>query len=167
MKCVALILILLLSCHTALAQNSKDAFTSTGFPVPRFVSLRSSEAYARTGPGKQYPIRYIYQRKGLPVEVVLEYEGWRKIRDKDGAEGWVHHTLLSGKRTAVINAQNNITLLRKDEADSRPMAEIEPGALVEIDKCVKGGWCHVNAAGYKGWIMRKYLWGVYENEFFD
>ncbi len=159
--------VLFLSCNNASAQNSKDAFTSTGYPVPRFVSIRSGEAYARTGPGKQYPIRYVYQRKNLPVEIVLEYEGWRKIRDQKGEESWVHNSLLSGKRTGLIKSKVNVKIMRAPESDSKTMAEIESGAIVEIEECLKGNWCKINAAGYKGWIMRKNLWGIYQNEFFD
>lgn len=162
-----LFLYLCLLTPDAFAQNSKSAFTSTGFPVPRFVSLRAAETYARTGPGKQYPIRYVYHRKNLPVEVVLEYEAWRKIRDQNGDEGWVHQSLLSGKRTGLVQAKDKIRLLRKPKDGAQAMADLEPGALVTIDKCVKGNWCKIEAVGYKGWLPRKNLWGIYENEFFD
>lgn len=147
-----------------------SAFVSTGFAVPRFVSLRVGKVYARTGPGKQYPIRYVYQRKGLPVEIILEYEGWRKIRDHEGGEGWVHQTLLTGRRTAFVQgdkAGESLTIRKRPKEASRPMARIENHAMVSIEKCPKGDWCYIKAAGYKGWVMRKNLWGVYENEFFD
>jgi SH3-like domain-containing protein len=134
--------------------------------VPRFVSLRSGEVFARTGPGKQYPVRWVYRKKDLPVEIILEYEGWRKIRDRDGGQGWVHQTLLSGKRTAIIDGEENITIYRHPRSDARAAAAVEPSAIVEIEAC-DNAWCNINAAGYEGWILRKYLWGVYQNENFE
>ena len=158
----------LLACLTAfpvMAQENNKPFNESGYAVPRFVSLRAGQVYARTGPGKQYPVRYVYQRKSMPVEVVLEYEGWRKVRDIQGAEGWVHGSLLSGKRSAIVKQQ--IKLRKKPARDSRATAIAEAKTIVQLEKCIKGNWCRVSAAGYKGWIERKYLWGVYENEFFD
>lgn len=148
------------------AQEGRTAFRTTNYPLPRFVSLGSAEVYARTGPGKQYPIRYSYKRRHLPVEITLEYESWRKIRDFDGDEGWVHTSLISGNRTALIKGTENLALYRSPRNDARKSAYVEPKTIVAISKC-NGQWCEVNAAGYQGWIEQKYLWGVYENEKFD
>jgi SH3-like domain-containing protein len=151
---------------SAFAQTEKEAFRSTNYPLPRFVSLGSDEVFSRTGPGKLYPVRYAYKRKSLPVEIILEYEGWRKIRDFDGDEGWVHTSMVSGNRTALVKGTENVTLHRSPNADSRKSAYIEPQNIVNIEEC-NGQWCEVNAAGYTGWIEQKYLWGVYESEKFD
>ncbi len=163
-----LFVVLFLNVFQAQAQEIKTPFNETGFQIPRFVSLRSDKVYARTGPGKEYPIRYIYQRKNLPVEVTLEYLGWRKIRDQQGAEGWVHNTLLSGKRNATIDIEQfNIKIRKNPNQTARATALVENNAIVRIEKCIKNNWCQVSSAGYKGWIQRKNLWGVYQNEFFD
>lgn len=152
----------------ASAQENNKAFHETGFQLPRYVSLKSDIVYARSGPGKEYPIIYVYQRKNLPVEVVLEYAGWRKIRDQNGSEAWVHGTLLSGKRTAIITTKNNnVKIRKKPNGTAKATALVEHNAIVGIEKCIKGQWCKISSAGYKGWIPRKFLWGVYQNEFFD
>ena len=82
------------------SQKESKAFRSTEYPLPRFVSLRSDEVYVRTGPGQKYPVQWIFRKKDVPVEIILEYDVWRKVKDYDGHEGWVHKTLLSGKRTS-------------------------------------------------------------------
>lgn len=150
------------------AQENTNAFSATPYPVPRFVSLRSDKVFARTGPGKQYPVRYVYTQKNLPVEIILEFQEWRKIRDIDGGEGWVHQALVTGKRFAFVQAEGDTHILKKQpNYNARSMVQVENGALLSIEKCIKGNWCHVSAVGYDGWIERNFLWGVYENEFFD
>lgn len=164
MRITFLFLIFIAFSHSAAAQKGKDAFRSTPYPLPRFVSIRSKEAYARTGPGKQYPIRYVYKRKGLPVEIILEFESWRKIRDQGGDEGWVHQTLLSGKRTAILKQQT--TLLKKPKPDAKQAAIAEQGAQVTIKQC-GATYCQIRASGYEGWLARDNLWGLYPNEIID
>lgn len=142
------------------------AFRSTPYPLPRFVSVASDQVFVRTGPGQRYPVEWEYKRKGLPVEIILEYDAWRKIRDFDGQVGWVHYTLLSGRRAAFALGESSLPLRKKPQEDSSVQAYIEPKALLEIREC-DGSWCHANASGYKGWIAQKNLWGVYESEVFD
>ncbi len=143
-----------------------DPFHSSPYPLPRFVSLGSGEVNVRTGPGPKYPIKWVYTALNLPVEVVLEYENWRKIKDKDGDEGWVHSNLLSGTRTGIIKSNQNIIVLSKPDTSSKKLLEVEPQLLVFIKEC-EGGWCKISTSGYSGWIERKFIWGVYENENFD
>lgn len=159
-----LILIFLLLPSFSYAQTSKDAFRSTPYPLPRFVSLRSSEVFARTGPGKQYPIRYVYKRKNLPVEITLEYESWRKIRDSQGAEGWVHKSLLSGKRTAIV--QQDGYIVKSPKAQASKKAALESGVIMLVEECKKS-WCKVRTGSYHGWIPQTQLWGVYPAERID
>lgn len=135
----------------------------TKLPVPRFVSVRSDRVYARTGPGTRYPIQWIYQQKNLPVEIVQEFDTWRKIRDIDGQEGWVHQSLLSGKRFAMFKSTQAEPLLRTKAVDARPVALVEPRSLMEIRSC-ESGWCDLAASGYTGWMPVESLWGVYEGE---
>ncbi len=128
--------------------------------VPRFVSLRADKINVRAGPGVQYPIAWVFVRRGLPVEVVAEFELWRKVRDRDGAEGWVHRSLLSGKRSVVVRSKTIGVLFQDPDSNSVPVARVEPGVVADIVKCVEG-WCRVEAAGIRGWMERSQLWGVY------
>lgn len=148
------------------AQEHTSAFRTTAFPLPRFVSLGSEEIYVRAGPGQRYPVEWVYTKKGVPVEIILEYDVWRKVRDFDGQVGWVHHTLLSGNRSAFVNTAAEISLSKKPIVNASVLAILEPKVLVDIEECA-GGWCYVNASGYKGWLEQKNLWGVYESEEFD
>lgn len=142
-----------------------DPFKSTPYPVPRFVSMGSGEAFVRTGPGKKYPVKWTLKKKSLPVEIILEFENWRKIRDHEGGEGWVHSSLVSGRRTAFVTGEDLVDLYSKSKESSRIVVKMEPGAIVNIDSC-DGLWCKVKAAGYKGYIRQPRLWGVYDNEEF-
>ena len=136
-----------------------------GRRLPRFASLGSSEINVRTGPGSQYPITWKYVRSGLPVEIVAEFEYWRNIRDHDGSVGWVHKSLLSGKRFASV--EGTIRVLFQDGADdSRPLLRLEPGVLVRLERC-KAAWCRVTVEGKRGWLKRDWLWGVYPDEALD
>lgn len=146
------------------ADPPTDAFRSTAFPLPRFVSLSSEEVFVRSGPGSRYPVKYVYRKKGLPVEVILEYEVWRKIRDFEGETGWVHQSLISGKRTGMVKDGEKINLYQKPKEGSRKAAVLEPRVVIGVDKCGDNGWCEVSAAGYKGWLERNQIWGVYDKE---
>lgn len=141
---------------------SEAADGATGLPVPRFASLRSDKAYARTGPGDRYPIAAIYVRAGLPVEIIKEYDIWRQVRDPDGATGWMNKSLLKGERTAVIT-RNVRPLYASPDLQARIVWRIEPGAVVRLTLCDQA-WCRVDRGGKSGFILRAQLWGVYPNE---
>ncbi len=134
----------------------------TGLPVPRFVSLASDKVNVRTGPGVRYPIAWQFVRRGLPVEVVAEFEYWRRIRDQDCAEGWVHKSLLSGQRAALVTGGMR-SLLAKPEPTAEPAAQLEPGVRVRLLAC-RDAWCRVDAGGVRGFLPRAQLWGVYPDE---
>lgn len=153
-----------------------EAFHVTNFPLPRFASLQQKEVYVRSGPGLKYPIKWVYKKPGLPVEIILEFEVWRKIRDIEGQEGWVHTSLLAGKRTGIIQKMKDaaedsdkkdetaaVPLYQKPRVNARLSAKLMPGAIVTLDECI-AGWCSITAEGYEGWIDRKFIWGVYEGE---
>jgi SH3-like domain-containing protein len=139
--------------------------TSSGLPLPRFVSLKASEANARTGPSTKYPIKWVYVRKNMPVEVIAEFGVWRKIRDIDGQDGWLHESLLSGKRTAMIK-ESVQPLYHTSDLTSLALIRLEPRVIVNIITCDKQ-WCKVLVDDRKGWIMKAGLWGVYPTEAID
>lgn len=140
--------------------------SSSGLPVPRFVTLAADKVFVRTGPALRYPIKWVYQRQRLPVEVVQEFDTWRKIRDMDGDDGWVHSSLLSGDRSVIVKGEANLSIRREAETDSRVIAHLEPNVVAAVRRC-KAAWCEVRADGYEGFAERKFLWGIYDSEDFD
>ncbi|TXH35985.1 MAG: hypothetical protein E6Q98_13090 [Rhodospirillaceae bacterium] len=133
----------------------------TKLPVPRFVSLDSNLVNLRAGPGKEYPILWVYQRKGLPVEIIQEFDTWRRIRDRDGTIGWVQGNLLSGKRTVqIIGEQHAIT---RDPHGGATVAYLDPGVVARLLKCDDSA-CRVEVQGYDGWLPRSDVWGTYDDE---
>lgn len=153
----------------ALADTEKEAdiFNSTSLPLPRFVSIKSDKAYVRAGPAVRYPVKWVFKRKNLPVEIVQEFDHWRKVRDSDGDEGWVHKMLLSGERTVLIQRgeQNEgLTDMREGfSRDSRLVARLETGVIASVKQCIED-WCRLEKDGYTGWVERNFLWGIYEGE---
>jgi SH3-like domain-containing protein len=137
----------------------------SGLPVPRFASMRSDDVNVRTGPGTRYPVEWVFQRKNMPVEVISEFDTWRRIRDWQGATGWVHQSMLTGKRTAVVTAREAV-LLRTPEAGAAVVARLENSVQGDILNC-KGGFCRIDVQKHRGWIERKSLWGIYPNETID
>jgi SH3-like domain-containing protein len=138
------------------------AASSTGLAVPRYVSLRSDEVNLRTGPGVRYPVEWVLQRRHMPVEILAEFENWRKIRDFQGTEGWVHESMLSGRRYAIVTGAVR-GLHRDPDAKASTVARLEPGVVAEILEC-RNDWCRLDSDGYKGWVTRAEFWGVYPSE---
>ena len=141
----------------------------TGLPIPRFVSLKAGRVNVRIGPGEDYKIAWVFVRPGLPIEVIQEYDTWRRIRDSDGTVGWVFQSLLSGKRTAVVApwASGDPRPIRTSAAPDAPIAAyLQPGVMAEIDNCVEG-WCRLEGDKFRGWISQDQLWGVYPGEEVD
>ena len=130
--------------------------------VPRYVSLRADEVNVRTGPGVRYPVKWVFVRKSMPVEVIADYDTWRKIRDWEGAEGWVHRAMLSSKRH-VITVGELSTLRRDPTEDSRAVAKLEDGVVAELNEC-DATWCNLSVGGYDGWLKRETLWGLKRGE---
>ncbi|AIL12515.1 hypothetical protein IM40_01620 [Candidatus Paracaedimonas acanthamoebae] len=135
---------------------------ATPLPLPRFASLRSSEINLRVGPGSEYPIEWIFKRKDMPIEIIDEFEVWRKIRDYEGVEGWVHKSMLSGARFAIV-VHTFQHLHRSADLHSKAVAAAEAGVICKILE-TKGDWCKIEAQGYKGWVTRSALWGLYPHE---
>ncbi len=142
------------------------AANKSGLPIPRFVSLKSAEVNVRTGPGTRYPIQWVYRREGMPVEVIEEFDIWRKVRDIEGASGWVHKTMLDGSRNAIIRGKEARIVRAAPEAAARAMLKVEPTVIARLVEC-ENSWCKLQISGRKGWIEKKYLWGVYAEEKLD
>lgn len=137
----------------------------TGFPIPRYVSIKASEANARRGPSRSHRIDWVFQRRNMPVMVVAEHGHWRRVVDRDGAGGWMHYTLLSGVRTAIVEA-DRLALHTRPDGNSMIRAEAERGVIGELREC-RDGWCEMQVGGYRGWVEADALWGVEPGEEFD
>lgn len=137
----------------------------SGLPVPRFASMRSDDVNVRAGPGTRYPVEWVFQRKNMPVEVISEFDTWRRIRDWQGATGWVHQSMLTGKRTLVVTARE-AQLLRTPETGAPLVARLETSVQGEILNC-KGAFCRIEVQKHRGWIDRKSIWGIYPSETLD
>jgi SH3-like domain-containing protein len=145
--------------------------SGSGLPVPRFVSLKSDRVNMRNGPGTDYPTGWVYRRAGLPLEVIKEFEGWRQVRDSDGAEGWVLQSFLSGRRTGLVlpwerkasTAAPIVPVYAGDSASSSVVANVEAGVIANLHSC-DGRWCRVSIETYNGYIEQKKMWGAYDGE---
>lgn len=145
---------------------------STPLPLPRFAILSASNVNLHVGPGKNFKVSWRYQLKYMPVEVIAQFDTWREIRDFQGTKGWVHQSLLKGKRYVMVINQTQ-ALKDSPSIDSRTVAYIEPFVVGKVYEC-QGHWCLVaftdnhHQAGtgktYKGWVPRQGVWGVYLHE---
>jgi SH3-like domain-containing protein len=176
----ALLLTLLAGARIADSQAAKGepgrAVPPTAVPggpkVLRYASLKADRVQLRQGPGTEHPVAWVIQRTGLPVEVIGESEAWRQVRDAAGTVGWVHASLLSGRRTALVlpwevksgQAQAPLVPLRADDdARARPVVQVEAGTLANIIAC-ENAWCRVSIDNHRGYIEQAKLWGTYPNE---
>ncbi|MCM0019237.1 MAG: SH3 domain-containing protein [Tagaea sp.] len=157
---ILLPVLLLLAPAPVFAQASRE-----NLPIPRFVSLRSEEVNLRTGPGVRYPVEWVFVRRQMPVEILQEFENWRRVRDREGTEGWVHQSMLAGRRTGVVlgEAGRALDLKRRPEDGAPALARVEPGVIATLIECA-GPWCRVEAGGFRGWLPRAGIWGVYAQE---
>lgn len=138
----------------------------SGLLVPRFVSTKSNPVNVRHGPGRDYEIAWIFVKPGIPLEIVAEFDNWRKVRDAEGEEGWVFHALLSGRRTAIVAPEKSEAhlALRQNRSETAPVtAFVEPGVIAPIESCIRG-WCRLKGDDYDGWIERSHIWGAYADE---
>ena len=141
----------------------------SGLPVPRFVSLKSDRVNVRSGPNKDQEVRWVYTRAGMPVEITAEFENWRRIRDWEGAEGWVYHSLLAGKRSAVVVPtlkDDLVPLYERANVEAAVVARLQSGVLGQLKSC-NGLWCEFSGKDFSGWIRQERLWGAYPNEKVD
>jgi SH3-like domain-containing protein len=156
----------LLVCALAPPASADPVGSTTKLPLPRFASLKTDRVNLREGPSKDHATKWVYQRAGLPVEIVAEFEIWRRIRDSEGVDGWVLHSLLSGRRTALVTPNKkgeNAKLYARPSQQSDLAATLQSGVIVNLRKC-DGSWCQVDGDAFRGYIEQYKLWGVYPNE---
>ena len=134
----------------------------SGLPLPRYVALRASEVNLRTGPGLRYPIDWVYTRSGLPVEVIDEFETWRRIRDWEGSIGWVHQNMLTGDRRALVVGKQRL-LRRSPEDGAAGLALLEAGVIARLTRCADG-WCKLEIKGIEGWLREDEIYGIASGE---
>lgn len=147
----------------AIAAETVWAANDTGLPLPRFVSLRKDKVNVRTGPGVRYPVDWVFVYKNMPVEIVAEFKGWRKVRDWKGTTGWVHRSMLSGKYRWVIVRAKTEPMRREAKPEAPVVARLATKVVGRLKQC-SGAWCEVSVNGIQGWIRRAAIWGVYPNE---
>jgi SH3-like domain-containing protein len=138
----------------------------SGFIVPRFVSLKTDVVNVRRGPSNEHEVAWVFRRKGLPVEVIAEFEHWRRIRDSEGEEGWVYQSLLAGERTVIVEPwkKGTVIVLHRNPDPSAPaVARLKSGVIGDVQQC-SGQWCEIAVEGYDGWVEQAALFGVYPGE---
>lgn len=154
----------------AVAQVTKKG--ASGLPLPRYVSLKANRVNMRVGPGRDYKVDWMFTKRGLPLEILQEYDNWRKVRDPEGVEGWILQSLLSGNRTAIVapwkkeDDDNLLKLMRKPVDTSSTVAKLEAGVVAKVEEC-SNGWCKMSVAGIEGYMQQASLWGVYPDENLD
>jgi SH3-like domain-containing protein len=158
------LMMLLMGTSAAFAAPEPSILNPSGLPIPRFVSFKSAEVNVRVGPGKRYPIRWVYRRAHLPVEIIEEFAHWRKIRDFEGTTGWVHKGMVDGKRMAMIldHPQN---LYARPDATSAITVRASANVIGRVKEC-QPDWCQLEIETRKAWIRKADIWGVSREEVF-
>ena len=148
---------------------ARSANTQTGLPLPRFVSLKSERVNVRRGPSSEHGVAWVFTQKSLPVEIIAEFDHWRRIRDSEGAEGWVYHSLLTGRRTVIAapwSGKKTVQLYAGASASADVVARVGSGALGDLKSC-DGKWCLAAFSGYEGYVSQERLFGVYPGEVYQ
>ena len=130
--------------------------------LPRFASLRSDEVNLRVGPGENYPIAWVFKRKDMPVEILEQFQNWRRVADWQGDKGWILDRMVTAKRSVIVDGAVR-ELHRQPDAASPAIARAEPGVIAKLLE-LQGPWCRIEAGGYKGWVRRTEVWGVLAEE---
>ena len=137
----------------------------TRLPMPRFVSMKASKGNARRGPSVTHRIDWVFMRRNMPLQIIAEFGHWRRVVDQEGAGGWIHHSLLSGVRTVLVQKDMLDLHLRPNEK-SPVSAQLEIGVVARLSQCTPD-WCRVSVSGYRGWAPKTALWGVDADEVRD
>lgn len=160
----ALLVVLMVSLWSQSALAA-DKGSVTNLPLPRYVSIKSGEVNVRRGPSLTHRVDWVFTREDMPVEITAEHGHWRRVRDRDGAGGWVHYSLLSGTRTVIVD-QDLLALQSRPDSASPAIAKLEQGVVARLDDCTPD-WCRLSAGGYRGWAPKTALWGVKPEEVRD
>lgn len=158
--CTALGLCLAFMVGTATAEETRGPVTN--LPLPRYVSLKASKANVRRGPSLTHRIDWVFTRRSMPLEITAEYGHWRRVRDVEGAGGWVHYSLLSGVRTVIIE-QDMLPLTIQPAPEAQEIAYLEMGVVARLGEC-NPDWCRLSSGGYEGWAPKTAFWGVKPDE---
>ncbi|MEM6478381.1 MAG: SH3 domain-containing protein [Pseudomonadota bacterium] len=158
----AILFLLCVAPFPALASEEVKRGSETNFPIPRFVSLKATEANIRRGPSLSHRIDWVFTRRDMPLQVTAEHGHWRRVRDRDGQGGWIHYSLISGSRTVLVE-EDMLGLFPRPAPEGQVIARLELGVLARLGKCTEL-WCKVTAGGYKGWVPKTSLWGVDRDE---
>ncbi|WP_371225350.1 SH3 domain-containing protein [Roseovarius sp. 2305UL8-3] len=145
--------------------TAQDRGSVTNLPLPRYVSLKASEGNVRRGPSLTHRIDWVFKRKDIPLIITAEHGHWRRVEDRDGAGGWIHYSLLSGARTAIVE-RDMLDIVSKPEDGALVVARLELGVIVRLDQC-DASWCRLNASGYRGWAPKTALWGIGAQEILE
>ncbi|WP_220800155.1 SH3 domain-containing protein [Roseobacter sp. OBYS 0001] len=162
------IVLLCASVSASIASATEPVKTTTGpitnLPMPRYVSMKASEANVRRGPSLTHRIDWVFKRRDMPLLIVAEHGHWRRVEDRDGQGGWIHYSLLSGVRTVIVEETLNIH--SRPNTDSPVNAMLEAGVIARLGKC-EPDWCQVRSGGFRGWTPKTLLWGVLPDEVRD
>ena len=157
------VITIMLFCSTFAA--AQDHGPVTNLPLPRFVSMKASEANIRRGPSLTHRIDWVYKQKDIPLQIIAEHGHWRRVRDRDGAGGWIHYSMLSGARTVLVE-RDMLALRKTPTPEGQPEAHLELGVVARVEECSLG-WCRLSVGGYKGWAEKVFVWGVGTNEILE
>jgi len=144
------------------AADKTERATPSGLPVPRWVSLKFDTVNARSAPGDDSRLLWVYHARGLPVQVVAETAEWRRICDPERGLAWVHRRTTDGRRMAMRLKPEPLAIHAKANAASRTVAFLAPRSLAELDRCDKDGWCKLKAGRGSGWVPAAEVWGATE-----
>jgi len=169
---LALLISLFVGVSMPVNAYSQPKGSTTGLQIPRFVSLKSKRVNLRVGPGRKYSVQWLYVNPGLPVEIIQEYDQWMQIRDSEGTEGWVFHSLLTGRRTAIVapwdkqptdGAASFTKAYVNNSSNASVAANLQPGLIVKIENC-DDSWCKIAKGNFEGYLPKPKIWGVYPKE---
>jgi len=149
----------------ALAAGDAHMGKVTNRPIPRFVSMKASEGNVRRGPSLTHRIDWVFKRRDMPLRITAEHGHWRRVEDRDGMGGWVHYSLLSGTRTALIE-KDMLQLHARADPNAPVTAALELGVIARISECGIE-WCLLRSGGFKGWAPKARLWGIRPTETID
>lgn len=152
------VLVLAASAPAVVAQQELVKGPETGLPLPRFVSVKATKARVRRGPSRDHRIEWLFVHRDMPVKVVAEHGHWRRIMDSTGAAGWMHYSLLSGRRSALVTAPR-IALRIEPSSSAETIAFAEEGVIARLGDCFDG-WCQLSAGETRGWSKIDGLWGI-------